>query len=251
MIFYVYEHWRLDRDECFYVGKGKGYRAYERKGRNRHWHNIVNKLSRTGHAYEVRIVASGLAEDEALRIEIERISFWRDIVDLANITDGGEGCSGMIHSAETRDKIKENTPVRSGKDHPMFGRKRPDTVEMNKKRSGHTPWNKGKKMSEETRLKLSASLIGRISWNKGKKFSDESRAKMSEAAKKRAPRTEETRNKLSERAKEQWAKSRSLRYDDAFIIAPKHEPSTALVDLNSYPTFETLSILRDRSKKDW
>lgn len=20
--FYVYEHWRLDKDECFYVGKG-------------------------------------------------------------------------------------------------------------------------------------------------------------------------------------------------------------------------------------
>lgn len=25
--FYVYEHWRLDRDECFYVGKGTGKRA--------------------------------------------------------------------------------------------------------------------------------------------------------------------------------------------------------------------------------
>ena len=34
--FYVYEHWRPDRDECFYVGKGKGGRANVMYGRNRH-----------------------------------------------------------------------------------------------------------------------------------------------------------------------------------------------------------------------
>ena len=27
--FYVYKHWRLDRDECFYVGKESGCRAYD------------------------------------------------------------------------------------------------------------------------------------------------------------------------------------------------------------------------------
>ena len=26
-IFYVYEHWRPDKDTCFWVGKGKGDRA--------------------------------------------------------------------------------------------------------------------------------------------------------------------------------------------------------------------------------
>ena len=32
-IFYVYEHWRPDHDECFYVGKGKGGRANEAEAR--------------------------------------------------------------------------------------------------------------------------------------------------------------------------------------------------------------------------
>ena len=58
MNYYVYEHWRLDTDTCFYVGKGSGNRAYKTVGRNCHWKNIVAKLERTGFAYEVRIVAS-------------------------------------------------------------------------------------------------------------------------------------------------------------------------------------------------
>ena len=46
--FYVYEHWRLDRDECFYVGKGKKYRAYKMQDRNRYHAAIVGKLQREG-----------------------------------------------------------------------------------------------------------------------------------------------------------------------------------------------------------
>lgn len=43
---------------------------------------------------------------------------------------------------------------------------------------GYTPWNKGKKISDKTRLKISEA-------NKGKKLSDETKHKMSEAQKKR------------------------------------------------------------------
>lgn len=102
-IYYVYEHWRLDRDECFYVGKGKGNRAYQMKDRNRHHKAIMAKVSREGFAVEVKIVASGLSEQEALNLEIERIKFWRSAgADLANITNGGEGVSGLKHSEETK-----------------------------------------------------------------------------------------------------------------------------------------------------
>jgi hypothetical protein len=31
--FYVYEHWRPDKDVCFYVGKGHGRRAYKTAGK--------------------------------------------------------------------------------------------------------------------------------------------------------------------------------------------------------------------------
>lgn len=94
--FYVYEHWRTDRDECFYVGKGKGIRAYKMNCRNRHHKAIQAKVSREGAAIEIKIVSSGLSEEEAFFIEMERIAFWRDKkVDLANLTSGGEGPSGL------------------------------------------------------------------------------------------------------------------------------------------------------------
>ena len=107
--FYVYEHWRLDRDECFYVGKGKGNRAYDmRRGRNKHHQAIVAKMHRIGSSVEIRIVADGLAENDAFKIEKERIKLWRDIgVDLTNLTDGGEGTSGFKVSFETRAKLSE------------------------------------------------------------------------------------------------------------------------------------------------
>jgi hypothetical protein len=95
--FYVYEHWRLDRDECFYVGKGKNNRAYNMRKRNPHHRAIVEKLKRTGSGVEVRMVATGLSEGDAFSLEVERISFWRSVgVELSNITDGGEGASGLI-----------------------------------------------------------------------------------------------------------------------------------------------------------
>jgi hypothetical protein len=105
-IFYVYEHWRPDRGECFYVGKGKGRRANElRYNRNRFHKFIQAKLSRLGTTVEVRIVANGLNESEAFVLERERIALLRaDGADLANRTDGGEGPSGYKQSLEHRQK---------------------------------------------------------------------------------------------------------------------------------------------------
>lgn len=99
--FYVYEHVRPDRDEVFYVGKGKGRRANEMNGRNRHHKAIQAKLSRLGMAVEVRMVAMGMDEEYALALEVDRIAFWRaDGVDLANLTSGGD--TGNSPSEETR-----------------------------------------------------------------------------------------------------------------------------------------------------
>lgn len=44
---------------------------------------------------------------------------------------------------------------------------------------GTIPWNKGKKTSIETLIKLSASRIGRIPWNKGMKMSESHCKKLS------------------------------------------------------------------------
>lgn len=92
--FYVYEHWRPDKDECFWVGKGNGNRAYSFE-RNRYYNFIVNKLTALGMCVEVRLVESGLPEHEAFALEKVRIAFWRSRgVQLANLTDGGDGPAG-------------------------------------------------------------------------------------------------------------------------------------------------------------
>jgi NADPH-dependent glutamate synthase beta subunit-like oxidoreductase len=71
--------------------------------RNRHHKAIVAKLSRIGSALEVKMVAVGLSEADAFTLEIERISFWREAgVDLTNMTNGGEGVSGLRHTEETK-----------------------------------------------------------------------------------------------------------------------------------------------------
>jgi hypothetical protein len=193
--YYVYEHWRLDKDECFYVGKGKGRRAYEKSKRGSHWENIVRKLERIGSAYEIRMVKTGLTEKEAFALEKERIAFWRDRVDLANKTDGGDGVSGLKHTAKTKAKMRAAKVGKPGK-------------------SGTT----GMKFSDATKAKMRAAKLGKKPNNFGKKVSPDKLAKYSErmkevwkdpAHREKAIRSgdqigKETRQKLSLAATAQW-----------------------------------------------
>ena len=52
---------------CFYVGKGKG-RRYKQKSRNSHHDRIANK-----YGFITKIYKDHLSDDEALKIENERI----------------------------------------------------------------------------------------------------------------------------------------------------------------------------------
>ena len=160
--FYVYEHWRLDRDECFYVGKGRAGRAYAMNERNRHHKAIVAKLSRIGSALEVKMVAVGLSEADAFALEVERIVFWREAgVDLTNITDGGEGVAGLKMSDAAKQKMSDK--------------------KIGVKRGPH---------SAEHRLKIGLAL-------RGKKFSPEHIEKLSKARRARVT-SSETKEKMSQ-----------------------------------------------------
>ena len=111
--FYVYEHWRPDRDECFYVGKGKGKRAYEMNRNNPHHRNIIKKLQSLGMCAEIRLVADGLEESDAFAMEIERIAFWRSIgVNIVNVSSGGQGPSGRKHTPSWREAM---SAIRKGR----------------------------------------------------------------------------------------------------------------------------------------
>ncbi len=230
--FYVYEHWRTDKDICFYVGKGQRGRAYSVTHRNRHHKQIMAKLHRNGFAMEVRIVKSGMAEDAAFALEIERIAFWRGVgVKLVNIAAGGIGASGRKFSeAERRAlgerkrgntyrlgaKLSDETKEKIAAAHRGRKLSSEHVAKMSDAARGYKNPFFGKRHSPETSAKMSASRVG-VPWSderkrnfvsplKGKKrgpnstkwtHTEETKKKMSEAAKRRPPKSPETRAKIS------------------------------------------------------
>jgi hypothetical protein len=214
--FYVYEHWRLDRDECFYVGKGTGKRAYVFDGRNKYHKAICAKLSRIGSAFEVRIVASGLTEVEAFQLEIDRIKFWRETnIELANLATGGKGgLAGYVLPKEHKEKISKT--LKGVKKPEGFGEKLSRAL-------------KGRKLPPELRVKLSLAHAGKkrgpqseevkkklSDAKKGIKFSAEHKQKLREARLRAKVNpalghkvSDEAKTVMAEKRREWWAKKRA------------------------------------------
>ena len=183
--FYVYEHWRPDTATCFYVGKGKDGRAFDKKyNRNKHYLNIVAKLSRLGLLVDIQFVAMNLSEDDAFNLEKERISYWREKkIKLTNLTNGGDGSAGHIQpplTDEQRQKLvvalKRAALNRLPMDDPTKS-KISATVEA--------LWR-----DEEYRQRLSEA-------HKGHVFTEEHRAALRAGQAARAPRTEEHKARIA------------------------------------------------------
>jgi hypothetical protein len=188
----------------YYVGKGKGRRAYEKsrlvpipKDKN----NIV-------------FVLNNLTEEQAFQNEIDFIS-WYGRVDsgngiLRNLTDGGDGPSGAIRSEETKRKISE---ANKGKTNSEEHIRKVSEANKGKTRSEETKRKisesrKGQGLgilkSEETKRKISESLKGKLNPMFGKTRSEESRRKQSESRKGQGLgilKSEETKRKISESSK--------------------------------------------------
>jgi hypothetical protein len=133
---YVYRHIRVDKNEPFYIGIGKTkYRHTAKQNRNCIWDKIVAKTE-----FEVDILFEDVTWEFACQKEIEFISLYGRINNqtgiLANMTNGGDGNLGLIHSKEAIEKIAESS----------------------RNRKGH--W-KGKKMSQEFKDKLSMAKKGK------------------------------------------------------------------------------------------
>ena len=160
----LYRHIRKDLNIPFYIGIGKDIRrAYSKTHRNNHWLSIVNKTD-----YEVDILFDDIDYDFAKEKEKEFIALYKRRQDggiLCNITKGGDGVLGLVHTEEARRKMGE----------PNKGK---TISEWHKKRISelHT----GKKISEETRKKMSEKHKG---INIGTKVSEETRRKMVASAK--------------------------------------------------------------------
>lgn len=114
MNYYVYLHLKEDTKEPFYVGKGKGQRALFKNGRSEFWQNVVKK-----HGYLIKIIMSELSEEQALSLEQVTIANLKEIgVKLCNLTNGGDGVSGMKHSDASKMKM---SLAKKGKPSPLKG----------------------------------------------------------------------------------------------------------------------------------
>ena len=96
--FYIYVHIRPDTGKPFYVGKGCGYRAWSRTSRNPYWKNINAIGDR-----KVEILFDNLTEDDAFQVEKDVILEYKYFgYKLANLTEGGDGCSGLVLSEDAK-----------------------------------------------------------------------------------------------------------------------------------------------------
>jgi hypothetical protein len=156
-MYYVYQHRKADTNDIFYVGKGKGTRAFNATKRSSYWKNVVNK-----HGFNVEFIATNIDEEFAFLIEKEAIDVYKKRnICLVNLTDGGEGASGLIHSNEHKEKLKGN-------------------------RFGASTWGinfKGKFHSDKQKAKWSEIRKGVTSPRKGAVLSDETKSKISKARK--------------------------------------------------------------------
>ena len=187
--FYVYEHIRKDNNTCFYVGKGTGNRAYNLDRGN--FHNGVCEE----YGCRVKIIKDGLTEEEAFKLERERIEDYvitfgygapiegyddydHNLPYLTNFTWGGEGVSGRKHSEEEKQKMSK---AKKGKKNSKEHNKNISKAKKGKKNSKEHNKNiskalKGIKLSEQTRRKMSES-------QKGRKNSEEHNKNISKATK--------------------------------------------------------------------
>ena len=167
---YLYRHIRLDKNISFYIGIGidsNYYRANSKKSRNDHWNKIANKTD-----YEVEILFEHDDYNFIKEKEIEFIKLYGrsdlKLGTLCNLTDGGEGCLGLVHSDES--KLKMSIPNK-GK-----------IISEEQKRKV-SEFHKGKVTSKETKLKMSEASKGDKNSRYGKTISEDTRKKMIGSAK--------------------------------------------------------------------
>jgi len=174
-IYYVYQYLRKDLTP-YYIGKGKNNRAWESHKRSNGTNLLPDDLSK------IQVVARSLSETEAHLLETKLIEHYgrKDLGTgiLRNLTDGGEGVSGLVQTPEHIAKRVSKT----------IGQKRPN---QSKNMSGENNSFYQKKHSDVTKQQMSQNhadvsgtnnpMYGKTHPNKGTKgkwkWSEESKEK--------------------------------------------------------------------------
>lgn len=131
--------------DIFYVGIGNDIRrAYRNEGRNDHWTKVYNKYGKV-----VDIIAQDISLDAAKEMEKHLIASLKD--SLCNKTLGGEGFFGGSHSEETKEKLRiANTGKKLSAETKQ---------KISEKSKGHP--NYLKSHTEEAKMKISAAFKGK------------------------------------------------------------------------------------------
>lgn len=120
--FYVYAHYNCENDECpFYIGKGKGSRAYNSKNRTDAW------KQRASVGLVVKILQDDLTEEEAYLLETKLIEkYGREKYDngkLVNVSSGGpSGIPERYIPQHLLEQIKRHMFNTALQDYALIGR---------------------------------------------------------------------------------------------------------------------------------
>jgi hypothetical protein len=153
-MYYTYAYLREDGTP-YYIGKGKGYRAYQG---NRKSTNPPKDKSK------IILLKQNITEAEAFRHEIYMISIFgrRDNNSgiLRNLTNGGEGTSGANNSGERNGFYKKShtEETKSKISKTKIGTKFPEELKPLVSKRSKEMWKSGVFSTPEHRQKLSQSL---------------------------------------------------------------------------------------------
>ncbi len=164
--YYIYRHIRPDKNEVFYIGKGRNVktshseRHLEINGRNKWWKHIVAK---NNGVFISEIIYCCDTESEINGKEIEFIKLYgrMDLQQgtLCNLTDGSDGSTGIKVSDTTKQKLRDRF---SGANHPNYGKKLSEQTCIKKSESMKYSDKslKGKKLPEWWKEKIRATKFG-------------------------------------------------------------------------------------------
>ena len=166
LLYYVYAYLRKSDLTPYYIGKGK-----DKRYKGKHTVNIPPDDS------HIVFLETHLTNVGACALERRYIKWYgrKDLGTsiLRNLTDGGEGPEGYVHTAETKAKLSalakgKAKPPRTKEHVARILEARKDNVvsaetraKMSATRSGKPTGRKGIPMSEETKAKISAKMKGR------------------------------------------------------------------------------------------
>jgi hypothetical protein len=137
--YYTYAYLREDKTP-YYIGKGRGRRIS----------STARKIKPPKDKSRIIFLKKNLTEAEAFKHEVYMIAIFgrKDLGTgiLRNLTNGGDGSSGAVVSAETKKKL---SAVNSGKNNPNYGipqteaQKKAQSEKMSGKYSGEKNPNYG------------------------------------------------------------------------------------------------------------